>query len=934
MRITLVIFALTIFSSVASSQFINDSVSIYKRLFTQMDRSVQNHSNFRYINSAALKAEMSENLVRDLSYAEAIIEVHSFSDDIKSRTLPVNNLWKLSPYLIENIENVNSQDIIKFRIQNSGKIEFFHTLKNLIPSIKNVMQQGFLYWVKGLDDKGVKKLISLNDVIHADIHIKPQVERFINGLDLVTNQVNKVKSRFPHIDGQGLGVAVQENSMRLTDIDLLGKISNTDLGSPIVEDHATNMSTIIAGWGNSHRTGEGVARYASLLPIDFQFLLPMTFENYPDMVRTTNHSYGTAINNYYGIEAREFDAQVYNHPEMIHVFSAGNKGDSTSIIGVYAGLQGMANLSGSVKQAKNTILVGAIDSFGVVEERSSKGPAYDGRIKPDLVAYGEDGTSGAAAIVSGISAILQDYYLEHNGIFPKVDLIKACLIASANDIYSPGPDYLSGYGIVKAFDAINILESNQYFIGEVEANGSAVFNLRVPEGIKQARIALSWIDAPSREGDFKALVNDLDVKVINQIDEQFLPQILNAEGSKEDLLQPSIDGEDHINNSELVIINNPRSLSYSISVKAHESKDDIIPFAIAYHFIPEDSFTWEFPSSNDRIDSKRETYLRWSSTFKEGQSGSLSLMNLDNEEITFIKDIDTLKSGTYVDLDWPFGSYKLIMDVADTSYQSDTFTIYPDIQLDAINLCGNDLLLEWDYDSDAEHYQILTIREDTLIPFLTTTSRGYEFIDFSELNTPYIAVKPINDDGVTGHNSYTLNIDFVKPPCYIKSFSGFLENDDLIRLNLTLSTTREVEDIRIFRNTTGISQLLSSFTPNMLMFSTTDDNVEIGDNQYTAEIVLEDGNIISQDITIEYIPAGVFEILQNPVLEGEDIVITKNAEQAATFDLFSSTGYKVRSQPLNGSLIFIDTSDLAAGAYPYIIYSGDDVFKNGIIIII
>ncbi|NNF34952.1 MAG: hypothetical protein HKN68_12640, partial [Saprospiraceae bacterium] len=393
-------------------------------------------------------------------------------------------------------------------------------------------------------------------------------------------------------------------------------------------------------------------------------------------------------------------------------------------------------------------------------------------------------------------------------------------------------------------------------------------------------------------------------------------------------------GEDHINNTELIIIDNPRPLQYAILIEAHESEDDIIPFAVAYHFIPEDSFTWEFPSSNDRIDSKGKTYLRWSNTFEEEQSGSLSIKSLDNDEISFINDLDTLKSGNFLEFNLPFGSYQLIMDVAGNSYRSDTFAIYPDIQLDAINLCGNDLLLEWDYDSDVENYQLLTIREDTLIPFLTTTSRGYEFIDFSELNTPYIAVKPVNDDGVTGHNSYTLNINFVKPPCYIKSFSGFLENDDLIRLNLGLSTTREVEDIRIYSNTSGVSELLSSFVPNMLSFSTTDDNIDIGDNQYTAEISLKDGNIISQEITIEFIPAGVYEILQNPVLEGEDIVIKKNAEQGATFDLFSSTGYKVRSQPLNGSLIFIDTSYLPSGSYPYIIYSGDDVFKKGIIIII
>ena len=37
--------------------------------------------------------------------------------------------------------------------------------------------------------------------------------------------------------------------------------------------------------------------------------------------------------------------------------------------------------------AKNIITVGHIDSLGNVLSLSSRGPAYDGRIKPELVAF-------------------------------------------------------------------------------------------------------------------------------------------------------------------------------------------------------------------------------------------------------------------------------------------------------------------------------------------------------------------------------------------------------------------------------------------------------------------------------------------------------------------------------------------------------------------
>jgi len=48
--------------------------------------------------------------------------------------------------------------------------------------------------------------------------------------------------------------------------------------------------------------------------------------------------------------------------------------------------------------------------LGNVLSPSSRGPAYDGRVKPELVAFAEDGSSGAAAIVSGISLVAQQTY--------------------------------------------------------------------------------------------------------------------------------------------------------------------------------------------------------------------------------------------------------------------------------------------------------------------------------------------------------------------------------------------------------------------------------------------------------------------------------------------------------------------------------------------
>src|SRR5206468_12866006 len=105
--------------------------------------------------------------------------------------------------------------------------------------------------------------------------------------------------------------------------------------------------------------------------------------------------------------------------------------------------------------AKNMITVGHMDSLGVVLSLSSRGPAYDGRIKPELVAFAEDGSSGAAAIVSGIALTLQQAYKALHGADPSSALIKAILLNSADDVGSKGIDFISGYGAANAYKAID-----------------------------------------------------------------------------------------------------------------------------------------------------------------------------------------------------------------------------------------------------------------------------------------------------------------------------------------------------------------------------------------------------------------------------------------------------------------------------------------------
>lgn len=111
----------------------------------------------------------------------------------------------------------------------------------------------------------------------------------------------------------------------------------------------------------------------------------------------------------------------------------------------------------------NTISVGAVNMQNSVAAFSSRGPSYDGRVKPDVVALGvsvygasssgfsqyrfADGTSLACPIISGIAGQILS-------VFPSLTNVelRKILLQSGDTFFSP--DSFRGYGLVSATNAI------------------------------------------------------------------------------------------------------------------------------------------------------------------------------------------------------------------------------------------------------------------------------------------------------------------------------------------------------------------------------------------------------------------------------------------------------------------------------------------------
>jgi subtilisin family serine protease len=112
----------------------------------------------------------------------------------------------------------------------------------------------------------------------------------------------------------------------------------------------------------------------------------------------------------------------------------------------------------------NVISVGSVDSTGDRSYWSSQGPTYDGRIKPTVMAMGEDvfiadpaggdtgayrrgsGTSFATPLAAGAVALM----LEKNPLWGPSDVTDAIMNTSTK---ASNPDTLYGYGILRAHAA-------------------------------------------------------------------------------------------------------------------------------------------------------------------------------------------------------------------------------------------------------------------------------------------------------------------------------------------------------------------------------------------------------------------------------------------------------------------------------------------------
>lgn len=210
--------------------------------------------------------------------------------------------------------------------------------------------------------------------------------------------------------------------------------------------------------------------------------------------------------------------------------------------------------------AKDTIVVANLRSdTKVPSPSSSRGPTFDGRVKPDISGPGSQaagdqtvtstfprslyggvtGTSMSTPAVAGVGALVTEWYKQSlNATGPIPSTLKGILLHSGEDLNTipnvgagfNGPDFTFGYGRVQADVAASLVP--HHLNGTINLVATPVDYAFTIGEVENLRVTLVWDDpawtinaAPSAATGM--LQNDLDLVLIAPDGTQHTPWILN-----------------------------------------------------------------------------------------------------------------------------------------------------------------------------------------------------------------------------------------------------------------------------------------------------------------------------------------------------------------------------------------------------------------------
>lgn len=574
-----------------------------------------------------------------------------------------------------------------------------------------------------------------------------------------------------HYDGTGVIVAMGDDGVIGPHIDYEGRVDQTNV-SGNSGDHGDHVAGTIMGAGNLNPTTRGMAFGADLHVYNVWNAINSTPNSYVSPgVRITSTSYSNGCNAGYTTFAQTADEHIYDMPSLMHVFSAGNNGTSNCNYGAGAG---WGNITGGVKIGKNVIAVANITNYDALANSSSRGPAHDGRIKPDVSAVGtsvnstvdvnsysvKTGTSMSCPGTSGTLAQLYQAFKDHNGgVDPNSGLIKSILMNTADDLGNPGPDFKYGYGRINGLRAAKVIESASFLEDSLLTGSSNTHSISVPANVKELKVMIYWTDYKGSVNATRALVNDLDMVVTDPSSTQWNPWVLDPTPTVTALNSNATRSVDTLNNAEQVTIQNPAAGTYTVTVNGTMVPQGPQSYFVNWEFIT-DTITVTYPIGGESFVPGTSEILRWDAY---GSTGSFSLeYSLDNGSSW--NTISSSLSGFSRSYNWvvptAYTGQALIrlskgslVDMSDAS-----FSIMPVPSGLTVNwACPDSINLSWNSVSQATLYEVSMLGNKYMDSIAVTPNTSITLPNINQANDYWFSVKARGPLGAIGRRANAIN---------------------------------------------------------------------------------------------------------------------------------------------------------------------------------
>jgi len=576
---------------------------------------------------------------------------------------------------------------------------------------------------------------------------------------------------YPQFKGDDINIAIGDDGMIENHIDFKNRIFQGNVLGDLEGTHGEMVAGILAGAGNLDPQMEGTASHSNIFMVDKFETITIYDELYNNReIVLTSTSYSDGCNRGYTSLAQLADQQIRNNNALMHVFSAGNTGNEDC---GYGAAEGWGNITGGVKMGKNVLTVANVDENDFRPNSSSRGPANDGRIKPDISANGDgqistqpnntygaaNGSSAAAPGVAGVLAQLyQSYAASHSGNLPNSALMKAVILNTADDLGNPGPDFSYGFGRINARRAHNVIHNEQYFENILGHSNTHSYFVDIPQGTKQVRIMLYWNDIEGSTISSPALVNDLDLRVSNSSGDIFLPWVLNSSPDSNLLNLPAVRGVDHLNNVEQVTIDLPESGLHSFlvdgSIVAHGNQN----YFLVYEFI-QNEITVTYPMGGEKIIPGSIEKIHWDA---HGNFGNFEISLSYNNGLTW--NTIGLVPGDKRSFLWETpktSSNQFKIRVKRNNVEDESiapFTIYEvPKNIHIAEVCPEMVRMEWDAVANAESYQVFRLGEKYMEPFSTVTEPFIEISISDPSKENWYAVASKGGNGLISQRSIAIN---------------------------------------------------------------------------------------------------------------------------------------------------------------------------------